>query len=91
MVYYYIYTYTVTFRSVCVSLFCIGTADYSTTSGECCFKAKQRETTCTIELVVDSVSEREEVLRIKLAPKPGQCVCEAPGSTTDITIKETGN
>ena len=71
-------------------LICTGAADYSTTRGECCFEANQRETTCTIQLVVDSVAEGNEVLRIELAPKTGQCVCEAPGTTTDITITETG-
>ena len=74
---------------MCV-LICTGAADYSTTRGECCFEANQKETTCTIQLVVDSIAESDEVLRIELAPKTGQCVCEAPGTTTDITIKETG-
>ena len=68
---------------------CTGAADYSTTRGECCFEVNQKETTCTIQLVVDSIPESDEILRIKLAPKTGQCVCEAPGTTTDITIKET--
>ena len=67
-----------------------GAADYSNTSGVCCFEANQKETTCTIQLVVDSVTEGDEVLRIELNPKPGQCVCEAPGNTTDITITEKG-
>ena len=71
-------------------LICTGAADYSTTRGECCFEADQKETTCTIQLVVDSVAEGDEVLRIALAPKTGQYVCEAPGTTTDITITETG-
>ena len=74
---------------MCV-LICTGAADYSNTSGECCFGVNQKETTCTIQLVVDSVPEGDEVLRIELAPKPGQCVCEAPGNTTDITITEIG-
>ena len=71
-------------------LICTGVADYSTTRGECCFEANQKETMCTIQLVVDSVAEGNEVLRIELAPKTSQCVCEAPGTTTDITITETG-
>ena len=74
---------------MCV-LICTGAADYSTTKGECCFEANQKETTCKIQLVVDSIAESDEVLRIELAPTTGQCVCEAPGTTIDITIKETG-
>ena len=70
--------------------FCTGDADYSNTSGECCFEANQKETTCTIQLVVDSVTEDDEVLRITLATNPNQSVCEAPGTTTDVIITEMG-
>ena len=81
--------YTLTFINVCIFVY-TGAADYSTTSGECCFDVNQKETTCTIQLVVDSVTEGDEVLRIALAPNSSQCVCEAPGNTTDITITEKG-
>ena len=44
---------------------------------------------CEVPLVVDSITEEEERMIIRLAPSKQQLVCESPGASTEITIIET--
>ena len=57
-------------------------------SGDCCLEPNEKRKTCEVQLVTDSVGEEDEVLRIELNPKPGQCVCDPPNTRTDITIQD---
>jgi uncharacterized protein with FMN-binding domain len=65
-----------------------GLADYMSPSGDCCLEPNEKRKTCEVQLVTDSVGEEDEVLRIELNPKPGQCVCDPPNTRTDITIQD---
>ena len=66
-----------------------GLADYRNISAECCLDAGSRESVCEVPLVVDSITEGEERMIIRLAPSKEQLVCESPGTSTEITIIET--
>ena len=39
--------------------------------------------------MVDSITEGEERMIVRLAPSKEQLVCESPGTSTEITIIET--
>ena len=68
-----------------------GLADYRNINigTECCLDAGSRESVCEVPLVVDSITEGEERMIIRLAPSKKQLVCESPGTSTEITIIET--
>ena len=66
-----------------------GLADYRNTTTKCCLDAGIRESVCEVPLVVDSITEGEERMIIRLAPSKEQLVCESPGTSTEIRIIET--
>ena len=63
-----------------------GLADYRNIGTECCLDPGSRENVCEVPLVVDSITEGEERMIIRLAPSKEQLVCESPGTSTEITI-----
>ena len=66
-----------------------GLADYRNTTTKCCLDPGSRESVCEVPLVVDSITEEEERMIIRLSPSKEQLVCESPGTSTEITIIET--
>ena len=66
-----------------------GIADYRNIGAECCLDAGSKESVCEVPLVVDSITEGEERMIIRLVPSKEQLVCESPGTSTEITIMES--